>query len=205
MKITIKVKTTGEEQLAKLQAALGDGTVGNALKTAALAEVQDNFALLGQKPNKLGGTSTGYWKAAWDSTTSKINGPSVVVTISHLGVALHYYGGTVKPSGKVSEVTGKPIKFLTIPKVAAAHGKTVGTLRAMGITLYPGRGGLLRQAGAKREPKTDEMWFALTKSVTFKPDPTVLPTEAKLRAAGITAIDNLLSFTASGNPPEKAA
>jgi len=114
-----------------------------------------------------------------------------------VGVALHLHGGTVRPT-KTSEITGRPIKFLTIPKVAAAHGKTVAMLRALGVDLYPGRGGLLRQTGASRDPKGDQMWFALARSATMKADPTVIPSAGALaEAAGEAAMEAIAKAAAA--------
>ncbi len=201
VQITLTGAQASKATLDRLTAALGPDAVGTAMEVAVEGKVKANFDILSRTPNKLGGQTTAFWKRAGDSVTTKVSGSTVTLTITQKGVALQYYGGTVKPSGKPSEITGKPIKFLTIPKVAAAHGKSVATLRSLGVDLYPGRGGLLRQAGDTRNPDTDEMWFVLAKKATIKPNPRVLPPASEITAAAAEALDNALAAIIDGAAP----
>ena len=66
--------------------------------------------------NRLGAPSTGFWKKAIDSVVGTANATEAVVSIPSRGVALQYYGGTVKP---------QRAEDLTIPIHAVAHGKSV--------------------------------------------------------------------------------
>jgi hypothetical protein len=107
-------------------------------------------------------------------------------------------GGVVRPSGRTSSVTGKPIKYLTIPVIAEAHGKSASDfpfLKARG-KFAEGGGGVLY---APREGSSfGTVFFVLVKSVTIKPDPNILPpAEAVLAemAAGVRAV--MSSFTTS--------
>ena len=65
-------------------------------------------------PNKIGGKRTNYWGKAARSVTWKRKGGGIIVSISQVGVSLHYHGGIVKPVKK---------KYLAIPARALAHGK----------------------------------------------------------------------------------
>jgi len=191
MKTTVTV--TGSDEARKLLASVGDAMespgVMRAMETALKTAVQENFLVLNQKPNKLGGERTNYWALAADATTSSVNGLSGVVECARIGVALHLHGGTVKPTGRISEVTGKPIRLLTIPVTAAAHGKTVAMLRALGINLYRAGGSLYRHPGqaAKVDPDTDQKFFALARQANIKANPSVLPAEPELAEAAAEA------------------
>ncbi len=57
-----------------------------------------------------------FWKEAADSVQVEPgNNGTLNVQIFKRGVHLRYAGGTVKPTGQISELTGKPIKSLLIP------------------------------------------------------------------------------------------
>lgn len=74
--------------------------------------------------NRLGGTSTGFWQKAINSIRGTATDQEATVTIPARGVALQYYGGTVRPTQKA---------YLTIPINAMAHGKSA---REIGAKLY---------------------------------------------------------------------
>lgn len=177
-----------------------EGAVAAAVPAIALAAgevMRENFLKLQQKGNRLGGERTNYWMRAADAVESTVEGMSVTVRCAQRGVRLHLYGGTVRPKG-TSEITGRPIKFLTIPRVAAAHGKTVATLRSLGVLLYPGPGGLYRQTGAARNPATDARWFAFARQATITANAAVLPTVQEVAAAVAEAASNSLAAALAG-------
>jgi len=149
-------------QRAELRAAVG---------VAAVSAVREHILMrYGSYRNRLGGTSTQYYARMSDAVTATVTATGPRVSIPFPGAALHYYGGTVRPSGRISAVTGKPIQFLTIPKVAAAHGKRASDFRA----LYAVRGGLRLQQGAVRSA-ADPLYFIFARSATIKPDKGLLP------------------------------
>lgn len=60
--------------------------------------------------------SQGFWGAAKRSVNPPvIRDNKATIDITHIGVRLQWLGGTVKPSGRKSEVTGRRIKSLLIP------------------------------------------------------------------------------------------
>lgn len=191
--------TPATAAVERVRAMFTGGQINAAVEISVTGAVKKRLLQHGQKQNRLGAPSTNFWLRASDSveteSTGTAAGGTVIIRITQRGVALHLHGGTVRPKG-TSEITGKPIRFLTIPKVAQAHGKTVAMLRALGVDLYPGRGGLLRQTGPQRDSEGDEMWFVLARSATIKADATVVPSEAALAAAGTEAILEL--FDAAG-------
>lgn len=157
------------------------------------------------RPNGLGAPSTGYWKSAVEDTRSTSDANSATVSISKTGVRLHYYGGVVKASGRTSEVTGRPIKFLTIPVHPGAHGRTISDLGGKGsfyIVPFGAGGGLkdassnagagvFRKTGAKASA-SDPLYYVLKKSVTIKADPNVLPPDDAILYDCIKALASLL-------------
>jgi hypothetical protein len=94
-----------------------------------------------------------------------------------IGVRRHYTGGgTIKPSGRISEITGKPIQYLTIPINGAAHGKTVAMMQRLGVDLYRKGSALFAKSGGARSD-SDVAMFALKKSIGPQtPNPGIIPT-----------------------------
>jgi len=111
------------------------------------------------------------------------------------GIKRHYTGGgTIRPSGKISEITGKPIKYLTIPINAAAHGNTVAIMQRLGVNLYRRGSVLVAQSGPEKSD-SDVAMFALKKSIGPQtPNPAILPTQNEYYDAINTAVDELLDL-----------
>lgn len=138
--------------------------------------------------NRLGAPSTGFWKKAIDSVVGTANATEAVVSIPSRGVALQYYGGTVKP---------QRAEYLTIPIHAVAHGKSVAEL---GLPVYrflskkgnwllaedprggrKGDGSRRKSAGPPRY-RGGQPLYLLRKRATIRPHPDVLPSEAEIAA-----------------------
>lgn len=143
------------------------------------------------RPNKLGGKRTDYWSRAASETYVSNSGPEVVVQVRQVGVRRHLLGGPpITPKG-TSEITGRAIKFLTIPIHPSAHGRTVGQLRAQGVNLYPAGGAIRQQIGDKRA-ESDPKLFALAKRTkAAQPDPSVIPTVDEIARAADEALNEL--------------
>lgn len=141
------------------------------------------------RPNKLGGERTGYYaKAANSVTTDRVKG-EVTIVIPHRGMALRYYGGVVRPTGRNSEVTGKPITRLTVPIHARAHGKEARDFP--NLKFYKG---CLVEVPEGESPGPDSVkLFALVKSTKHEADPTVLPDEAAVLKAGEEALEDVVA------------
>lgn len=138
------------------------------LREVVEQNLTDNYAT---KPNKLGGESTLYWTKVIGSIETEIVDEGVVLDMSEKGLALHFYGSGGLPGGVVvpkntSEITGKKITRLSIPVIAAAHGKTIAQVPGLELGKFPKGFGL---------GKDDTLWFILVKSVKIKPDPKILP------------------------------
>jgi hypothetical protein len=138
------------------------------------------------KANQLGGQSTGYWTGVRNSAAAEQKGNGVTITLKGAGLLMKWEGGTIKPSGRISSATGKPIKWLTIPVAPEAHGKVAamfgnrlythrfagGTGQSLGDTRQGG--GLWLRTGSQSSD-SDPLLFWFLKSVTIKPDHNILP------------------------------
>jgi len=164
-----------------------NATVETAAALTVRRHLTQNYA---SKLNKLGGASTGYWRRAIEGTTSDSNAEGATVAINQIGIRLKWSGGTITAgqSGRVSEITGKVPKFLTIPVHPAAHGKTIADFGGKeGTYIVPfGAGGGLKEGGSNagagvfrktggNRTDTDPLYWVLKRSVMIKPDKQILP------------------------------
>ncbi len=160
-----------------------------------------------RNPNNLKGQTTKYWQRAGDATTVTSSGAAVIAEVVEtrsarvplVGVRRHYTGGgMIRPSGRNSEVTGKPIKFLTIPFTAAAHGTTVATLAKNGVSLYRLGATLRRKQGDKRSD-SDPIYFILAKQVgPMQPKPQILPTSGQFGQAVVDVALDMIDLESNG-------
>lgn len=201
MNVTLSIggKDPIESQLAQIAGLTGEIV---AEKSAVEAEgiTKDNFFRYGQVfPNKLGGQSTGYWEKAGRATRSEAVGSEIKVWIVEtqglgglVGLKRHYTGGgTIKPSGRMSEVTKKPIQYLTIPISPSSHGKTVAMMQTLGVVYRKGSALFLAPQGAKKSD-SDPAIFALKKSIgPQRPNPFILPTNDEYFKVIATVVENL--------------
>lgn len=211
MSLTLQITHTlpaGRLRLQHLQALLANKSALNAtVEVAAAGAVKSHLTThYAGKVNGLGGASTGYWKTAIEGTTSQSDANGAMVNINQKGVRLKYEGGVIRASGRTSEVTGKPIRFLTIPVHPAAHGKTIADFGgksgtyivpfAAGAGLKEGGtgtgAGVFRRTGDKPS-RSDPLYWILKRSVTIKSDKNILPPETAVTLAVNQALEIYLS------------
>lgn len=186
----LKIQTPAgftDEQLRRvaLDAALGAATV-----------VRKNFRRL----KELTGSKY-FWHGAASSTqvAEQTEGSTAYVVVRQKGVRLHWKGGTVRPTGKPSEVTGKPTKALLIPFDDSPLKKRRVSLHELhyaeeNIHVFKSHSGCpILVAAEHMKRKTKLIWLGkLVKAAHFDARPDVMPTpEAMLAAAadaGRTAI-----------------
>ena len=198
-KLTLTNYDTTMDKLNRVAAVVNDQEEINAVVSVAVealvkAHLTENYAT---KPNWLGAPSTGFWKRAIESVDSTSDGTVATTSITGKGVALRYYGGVVRPSGRTSEVTGKPIKFLAFPVAAEVYGKAVAEV---GFKLYPGGKsgpGLYKQQGDAKSDSDPKM-FAFARKTTHQPDPEILPSTNKILDAVSTALGDLMEAATEG-------
>jgi hypothetical protein len=200
--VTVSISIAGadavQKELAKY-AGISAEKVASASADKVESVIKRHFFDYGNtNRNKFGAPSTGYWERAARATVTESSGSQILTEVresktSLVGVRRHYTGGgTIRPKN-TSEITGRAIKFLTIPARAEAHGKTVGTLRATGVNLYRAGGTLREQTGAKRAPN-DPVYFYLAKQVgPMQPNPRILPTDAQFMQAISETVEDILA------------
>lgn len=156
--------------------------------------VKDNFV-------GLGGRSF-YGTAARRTTLAKADAEGAEIAIAQTGVNLQWRGGTVKPTGKPSEVTGKPTKNLLVPvgnsELKKKRGVTtlgdlklpkesVHVVKAKNGKVYliadPPSQKLRRGKRGAARNKNGVMLGRLVKQVTIPAHPEVLPDAAERRRA----------------------
>lgn len=149
--------------------------------------------------------SRNYWAGAAEATESHMDGRTARVTVSHTGVRLHLLGGTVRPTGRISPVTGRPTKSLLVPGPDSPLRKRRITLAEAAIpedeimVLYSTKSHLpylARVQERKRMYKGQRQKVTplglLLKSVKHDPDRTVLPSDQELTATvKESAVDTL--------------
>lgn len=168
---------------------------------AVAGEVKANFVRLASASG-----SRYYWHGADAGTRVSLTGDptQAAVTVHQVGVRLHYYGGTVRPTGHPSEVTGKPTKSLLIPFEDSPLRRRRATLAELGypreqIRVIKSRGGCpILIATEARKRKSNIIYLGkLVKSATFRPRPDVLPAASAMQAAmlrgAIGQVEHLLS------------
>lgn len=163
--------------------------------------VKQNFTQLAAKSG-----SRRFWHGA-DALTrvaAEEDGRAIVV-VSQRGVHLHWKGGDVRPTGRPSEVTGKPTRSLLIPFPDSPLRQRGISLAELGVPqesihVIKSRKGCpilvagiekktrLRSDGATpRQARTNLIWLGkLVKRAHFEPRPEVLPSEELLQRAALT-------------------
>ena len=175
--LNIRIEDTASSNLAAVHEAFAKGRHLPVMARAAANEVKENFRVLGQKRHRAAAPFSFYARAR-GATSSGVDGGKAYVSIDHEGIALRLLGGTVKP---------RKGKYLTIPVDDAAIGKRVGEFTGLTWLINRRKGtGVVLQQG--------KVLYALTKSTTHKPDPTVLPTTEVLQTA---VTKSLGEFTAA--------
>lgn len=156
-----------------------------ALNVASL--VKHNFKLMQSKSG-----SRHFWHDAAASTgiATALDRKTEIVAVNHKGVRLQLLGGVVRPTGKPSEVTGKPTKSLLIPFEDSPMAKRRVTLSelhypAENIHVLKSKNGCpILVAADPKKRKTNIIWLGkLIKQTTHKPHLEVMPTGAEIDAA----------------------
>ena len=186
------------QTLVKFSGLTGEAVAAQSVNPARELTADHFFAYGTAHPNRFKVTPTGYWNKAGQATKSSSSGDTINIIVDEkgtpglVGVRRHYTGGgTIKPSGRISEITGKPIQYLTIPINGAAHGKTVAMMRSLGVVYRKGSALFLAPQGAKRSD-SDPAIFALKKSIGPQtPNPAIIPTPQQYFETVALVVKNL--------------
>lgn len=184
-------KEAVDASLKMAQGITADQVAGT-IEEGVTRTFSDHFLELNAaRPNKLGGKRTDYWTQASRATYSSVSGGTITVRVEKVGVRRHLLGGPPITPKKTSEITGRAVKFLTIPIHPSAHGRTVAQLRAQGVNLYPAGGAIRQQIGDKRSESDPKLYALARRTKAAQPDPSVIPTVDEIARAANEALNEL--------------
>ena len=159
-------------------------------------------------------SSRNYWMHAADSVSAAPQSDShITISIPHIGVGLIWKGGEVHPTGRPSEVTGRPIRRLLIPfKDSPLRMRDISLFEYIRATpganvrAFKSKKGSMLLADQPKGPKGPKGRSAqkmtllglLTERVTINPHPDVLPTQAELDETAEGAARSVLTALAAG-------
>ncbi len=163
MSVTIDIQDQLSPAIGQRLQNMQPARLHTIIARAASNLTRDHFGELARdRPNKLGGKRTPFWREARRATTHKADESTAKVVIDHLGAALQYFGGDITPVEST---------YLSIPAAPEAHGK--GPREFDDLEYRPYKGPKARGALVQGE----EVMYWLVESVHLDPDPDVLPTE----------------------------
>ena len=201
MAVTVHIDQTAIDR------AFADMAPSASQHKAAIRKAGVALSLLIQKTLRQQGKD--YYDAAADATSMEETAEGVSVSIAWRGIGLHwlgtqdYLGGPLRPTGRISEITGKPIQNLAIPTRNAprGHGGTRSIysagFRKDDLQFIPSKNGgrngnvtgvlILKTAQSstgkkaarklfRKGARTGDVLYVLCREVTIPPTPGILPT-----------------------------
>jgi hypothetical protein len=183
MQLTLKYRDDASPRLAGLadivtsEGALKSG--GRGLRSSII----DNLTSLG--PNKrFPSVSTHFYERASNAVTQPmVSGTSATVSIVQQGIRQRYLGGPITPQKS---------KYLTIPAKEETYGRKAEEFPDLSVA-FLGRtsSGLPILALVRGNPRISaqrDVMFWLSRGVVQDPDPTVLPTEDRMKIAFVSGL-----------------
>lgn len=175
------------ETLAAVSEKLSPESCAAAAAEAGADVVRDHFITLARSRHRSGQRINYYLQAA-DSVIREPSGGTALIRVPHTGIAQRYFGGTVYPSGRISAVTGKPIRRLAIG-LSGTPGEGHVPADFAGLFCIPSDDGekavLARESGGGVQAL-----FALVPKAVQHADSSVLPADdALLDAAAQSILD----------------
>lgn len=179
MQILIDVKETVSARLKKLAGRLSASSLNAAAGNSVRNTVREHLIRFdAQHPNALGGKRTHYYaRTARNHIRFNSSEQGATIRIARRGFRYQVKGGTIRPSGRISAVTGRPITRLAIPIDARAHGCVPSDFGGeLFLLRSKERNGafLVREAG-KGKRRSLEFLYVLKHSVSKGPTPGVMP------------------------------
>ena len=168
------------------RAQLGDlipssQTVAEAMGQGVFDLVKGHLAARDKRPSRRSGFPKSHY---WAEAATTVHGPTVsgstaTIEIDKEGVALHYYGGTVKPNkAKALAIPISPLVADIWPREAPDN-----------LDLFWPKNS---SHGFLKDSNTSELLYLLVPQVTIPADPTVLPEEGKLADAALAETKRFL-------------
>jgi hypothetical protein len=159
--------------LERLLAKLGPGGLARAVGPACAHLTRVHLRLLPDNENHW--PSTGFWNKAANSVRWQVVPEGVRIQVHHTGVRQRYYGGPIRPRDRMA---------LTIPASAEAYGKTAAEFPNLRFSFMHGPGSF----GSLIDTQTRRVMFWLSRGVSQRANPAVLPTPKEMAATAKEAI-----------------
>lgn len=164
MGFQIKVRDTATPRAAAVVRAYERGGHLRVVAHSAANTVKDHFQGLERARHR--GGRFHFWRRAASATKGEVHNGRATVVIDQEGVALRFFGGTVRP---------RVGKYLTIPVDERAYGRRVREFNDVRFIIN-------RRTEKGVAMVDDRVLFALTTEAKHAPDPSVLPDEKELMA-----------------------
>ncbi|MDR1304467.1 MAG: hypothetical protein LBK76_04505 [Verrucomicrobiales bacterium] len=199
MSISVDITDTVTPYLRRLRAGLKPSRVTLSMAGEVREEIVDHFTRRNARPNRNHFPKSNYWHQAAEATDEpELVADGAVISIRHRGLALHYYGGTVRPTKN---------KNLAIPARAEAYGKWPRAFNNLRFVIFASgakalitderarkqaraKGDKRRRIGSAKEPGLVMYW--LRPFVDVPRDPDTLPSDAVIEAAARRGFDAYL-------------
>ena len=194
--LSVNVQTEASRRaLAAVRRLVGtySGPACEVVAEAAADLTRSHFRELSQDRHRAS-QPRNYYQLAADAVEFKAVDGGAEVTIPHTGIALRYFGGTVRPSGRISLVTGKPITRLAVPfSGSEAEGKTPGEFADL-FVLSSALGKSTGKAVLARKTSSGGFvaLFALLAKTEHEPNETILPENAEYEETAVSAIREMI-------------
>ncbi len=215
------IRDTATPAIRSVRAGLQPVRINPIVGKAASEATREHYIQLNrERPNALGGARTNYYLGAAKGTSFTVLEDGAVISIRQIGIRLRYYGGTVTAGKGISSWSGRPTRFLTIAVHPRAHGKrasefdlelvynhdgvpvALATKSTLGVQLKQTKTGKITKRAIGRR---GEIMFLLKRSVTHRPDPSVLPAPDKIYGAVVSNVnaytDRLIARAVDGQTP----
>jgi hypothetical protein len=206
--IGMRLQSKGLNELREKAAAIGaQSEMAVAGANAAANVTSDHLFALDSRGNAFGGKRTNFYsKAAKSVSLAQPTSGGASFTITKLGLAQRWLGGTIRAGAGTSSSTGRLTKYLAIPARSEAYGQPPSAFPDLQFVPRRNGGAMLVQAlqtkvsisGRKKKlvSRGSEagglVMYWLVKSVTQEPDPSVMPTEEELLNAATAEMNNYL-------------
>jgi len=207
MPLTISISGSAPDQIDSLRSDLSAPGSKDAAGRRVQKLLKDYLRQLDtSRPNKIGGKRSHYYADTSRNVSYETTDDGAEVHVHQIGLALHYYGGTIRPTG------GR--RFLTIPVDPEAYGRRAGEFDNLEIAWGRTQGGKPRPIGlvtktdwsyqTKKNRKTGvkevtgatwsagKWMFALVYSATIQADKSILPEDSTIQNAALSAITDYI-------------
>lgn len=191
--LTLRIERTAGDAAAaaRLEAALQPAVINQVVADSAVELFRAHFFQLNaERPNRLGGKRTGFYRDAARGTSGKAAADGALVSVNQVGIRQRWLGGTI-----TAGANGSGKKWITIAARTEAYGKRAGSFNDLRFVLFRKNNNPLaalvrnesttlkrkrnRKTGAVSfvagEERGGEVMYWLKRSVTQRPDPSVVP------------------------------